>query len=281
MNATYRILSPAIVSACLAFPLFAEHEKKDAAGEVHANIPDRVLAGEHRDKPVGESSRYSSLGHVVRASDLMKLEVRNLQDEKLGKVNDLGVDVGSGRIVQVIVSTGGVLGVGSSYVAVPPAALHYDETANVLHLDTTKEALKNAPSFDLTQWKTHFEPNQVDQVYRHYGVAPYFTPETPAADNTARNERDQKGTTLTPLDQGSSSADVALTKQIRKDVLAREELSVTAKNVKIITVNGHVTLRGPVNNEEEKRVIGELAANVAKPGNVDNQLEVKREVTRN
>jgi osmotically-inducible protein OsmY len=52
-------------------------------------------------------------------------------------------------------------------------------------------------------------------------------------------------------------------------------MSVNAQNVKIITVDGRVTLRGPVNTAEEKRLIGEIADRIAHSENVDNQLEVK------
>jgi osmotically-inducible protein OsmY len=50
---------------------------------------------------------------------------------------------------------------------------------------------------------------------------------------------------------------------------------VNAQNVKIITVDGRVTLRGPVNSEEEKRLIGEIADRIAHSENVDNQLDVQ------
>jgi osmotically-inducible protein OsmY len=51
-------------------------------------------------------------------------------------------------------------------------------------------------------------------------------------------------------------------------------MSVNAKNVKIITIAGRVTLRGPVNTTEEKRLIGDIADRIARPENVYNQLEV-------
>jgi osmotically-inducible protein OsmY len=51
-------------------------------------------------------------------------------------------------------------------------------------------------------------------------------------------------------------------------------MTINAKNVKIITLNGRVTLRGPVNTADEKSRIGDIANRIATPGNVDNQLEV-------
>ena len=95
------------------------------------------------------------------------------------------------------------------------------------------------------------------------------------ADNTERNATDRSNQTLTPLDQGNNKADLATTAQIRKDIMAAKNMSVNAQNVKIITNAGKVTLRGPVNTAEEKRLIGEIAVKCASPGSVDNQLEVK------
>lgn len=94
-------------------------------------------------------------------------------------------------------------------------------------------------------------------------------------DNTARNKRDRDAGTLTPLDQGNSKTDTDTTAQIRRGIMDHETLSVNAKNVKIITNEGRVTLRGPVNSEEEKRAIGEIANRIATAKQTDNQLEVK------
>jgi hyperosmotically inducible periplasmic protein len=58
-------------------------------------------------------------------------------------------------------------------------------------------------------------------------------------------------------------------------------MSTDAKNVKIIIIDGHVTLRGPVSSAEEKSVIGEIATRIAGAGNVDNQLEVKLTASNN
>jgi osmotically-inducible protein OsmY len=77
------------------------------------------------------------------------------------------------------------------------------------------------------------------------------------------------------LAQGNSKADLATTAEIRKEIIAGKDMSMNARNMKIITKNGQVTLRGPVNTAEEKRLIGEIADRIAHSENVDNQLEVK------
>jgi len=95
----------------------------------------------------------------------------------------------------------------------------------------------------------------------------------PAADDTGRNVRDRDNQTLTPSDQSNDPHDLKLTRDIRKALVADDTLSTTAKNIKIITVHGKVTLRGPVDTVKEKAKIGKKAAKLAK-GPVDNQLEV-------
>jgi hyperosmotically inducible protein len=99
---------------------------------------------------------------------------------------------------------------------------------------------------------------------------------TPDVDNTAKNVRDRNDATLTPGDQGNSPADREVTQKIRKAlVIDATGYSVTAKNIKIITVNGKVTLRGPVKTDAEKTGIVTIAKSVAGEGNVEDQLEVK------
>lgn len=100
-----------------------------------------------------------------------------------------------------------------------------------------------------------------------------------AADNTGRNARDRSGDTKTSGDQSNDPADIKITAAIRRAVVGDGSLSMAAKNVKIITAGGVVTLRGPVNTPGEKVKIGQLAkANAGKAQIVD-QLEVKGQNT--
>jgi hyperosmotically inducible protein len=94
-------------------------------------------------------------------------------------------------------------------------------------------------------------------------------------DNSATNKRDD-GTTTTPIDQGKSETDLKATTAIRKAIMDDKAMSINAQNVKIITVNGTVTLRGPVDSLGEKDRIAELAKSAVGTNNVDNQLEVKK-----
>jgi len=97
------------------------------------------------------------------------------------------------------------------------------------------------------------------------------------ADNTGRNVRDSDDRTLTSEDQSEKKADRELTQKIRKAVVEDDSLSTSAHNVKIITVDGMVTLRGPVKSAEERNAVGAKALKIAGAGKVKNQLEIAAE----
>jgi hyperosmotically inducible periplasmic protein len=95
-----------------------------------------------------------------------------------------------------------------------------------------------------------------------------------AADNTKRNERDRDRGSVTPMDQGENERDIKISQQIRRGVLEQDDLSNAAKNVKVITADGVVTLRGPVDSAQEKNDVAQLARKVDGVKKVDNQLEI-------
>ena len=96
-----------------------------------------------------------------------------------------------------------------------------------------------------------------------------------APDNSAVNVRDRAPDAITAGEQSSAKSDVELTREIRRAVVKDDSLSMLAHNVKIVTSNGAVTLRGPVKTEQEKIAIANKAHAIAGPDKVDNQLEVK------
>jgi osmotically-inducible protein OsmY len=93
-------------------------------------------------------------------------------------------------------------------------------------------------------------------------------------DNTGRNVRDRDDSTKTPGDQAENEADRTITQNVRKALTNDDSLSTDGKNVKVITSDGNVTLRGPVKSANEKSAIETKAKQVAGVKNVDNQLEV-------
>ncbi len=94
-------------------------------------------------------------------------------------------------------------------------------------------------------------------------------------DNSQKNSRDVQGGPLTPEDQSQNKNDLHLTQQIRASIVKDDTLSTNAKNVKIITRQGVVTLRGPVATQAEKENISNKAKQIAGTSHVVNQLEVQ------
>ena len=123
-------------------------------------------------------------------------------------------------------------------------------------------------------------PNASDPPMTGTGTAPVVqnpgaADNTKDATNTKINDRDRPKTALTPMDQGGGK-DRDITAAIRRSVVADGSLSFNAKNVKIITVGGKVTLRGPVKSDAEKATIESKAKSAPGVTEVDNQLEVKK-----
>jgi osmotically-inducible protein OsmY len=99
------------------------------------------------------------------------------------------------------------------------------------------------------------------------------SPTTTTPDNSAKN----KAHSQTADQQSEETSDRMLTKKIRQSLVADKSLSTYGHNVKIISKDGMVTLKGPVHSEEEKSTIASKAAEVAGgPDKVTNQLTVKQ-----
>ncbi|MCX7099701.1 MAG: BON domain-containing protein [Methylococcales bacterium] len=105
--------------------------------------------------------------------------------------------------------------------------------------------------------------------------AEFYLAENSAVENTELNARDQGNTTLTPEDQKETEGDLKITAAIRQAIIKNSHLSVNAQNVKIITRNGKVTLRGPVESKKESKKVKKIATHTPGVLKVDNQLEIK------
>lgn len=97
---------------------------------------------------------------LLSASTITGDEICNMQDEKLGKIQDIMLDIPSGKIRYVVLSSGGFLGMGDRLFAVPWKALTLDKENHRFMLDVDVERLKNAPGFDKDQW-----PNMADATW--------------------------------------------------------------------------------------------------------------------
>ena len=100
--------------------------------------------------------------------------------------------------------------------------------------------------------------------------------QTPAAsDNTKTNQRDRSANEPTADQQKDNRSDRDITQQIRQSIVKDKSLSTYGHNVKVITQNGQVTLKGPVKSEDEKKAIEAKAAEVAGENKVSSELNVK------
>ncbi len=89
---------------------------------------------------------------LLSAATITGDEVCNLQDEKLGKIQDIMLDITEGRIRYAVLASGGFLGMGDRLFAVPWKALKQDKENKRFMLDVDVERLKNAPGFDKDEW---------------------------------------------------------------------------------------------------------------------------------
>lgn len=103
---------------------------------------------------------------VAKASDVIHMTVKNKQGEILGQVEDLVLDVNSGRIVLVVLS------IGDSLKSVPPSVLRHDATAKSLCLDASKQKLQGAPVFDVAKSSEFNNPEYLLASYRHFEQSP-------------------------------------------------------------------------------------------------------------
>jgi sporulation protein YlmC with PRC-barrel domain len=97
---------------------------------------------------------------LLSASTIAGDEVCNMQDEQLGKIQDIMIDMAEGKIRYAVLASGGFLGMGDRLFAVPWKALKQDKEHRRFLLDVDVERLKNAPGFDKDQW-----PNMADTAW--------------------------------------------------------------------------------------------------------------------
>ena len=95
-----------------------------------------------------------------------------------------------------------------------------------------------------------------------------------APDNTRMNRPDRKGGAPTAEQQQENSSDRGVSRRIRQEIQKDKSLSTYGHNVKVITENGVVTLKGPVRSEEEKSEIESIAGKIAGDSNVKSQIMV-------
>lgn len=110
----------------------------------------------------------------VRATDFLGHAVKDSSGRKLGSVKDLAVDLDNGRIVEVIIASGGFLGLESKYYPVLPEGFTSEGDTRDLRVDFSAKKLQGAPPVDLRQWQQAVEEPRLELAYHYYGADLYF-----------------------------------------------------------------------------------------------------------
>ena len=111
---------------------------------------------------------------VLSAGTLTGDEVKNSAGEKIGKVEELMIDIESGSVSYAVLSFGGFMGIGNKYFAIPWAMLEIDTEEKCFRLDVTKEALEEAPGFDKDNWPQVVTRDWLSDLYVYYDLPPYW-----------------------------------------------------------------------------------------------------------
>jgi sporulation protein YlmC with PRC-barrel domain len=135
------------------------------------------------------TSRDRRRRRVLSAGTLAGDRVRNTAGEDLGKVEEIMIDLSSGRVAYVVLSFGGFLGIGDKLFAMPWDALRVDEGEHQFILDVDKQTLENAPGFDKDNWPDMADPAFGASIHQHYGRTPYWEHDVTDAGDYVGDER--------------------------------------------------------------------------------------------
>jgi sporulation protein YlmC with PRC-barrel domain len=107
---------------------------------------------------------------LVRTENIIGIDVINNDKENLGKIEEIVLDKKSGQVMYVVLSFGGILGLGNKLFAMPWSILHYSTTEDKFIIDYPKELLKKAPGFDKDKWPSFEAAYWRNEVLAHYEI---------------------------------------------------------------------------------------------------------------
>jgi sporulation protein YlmC with PRC-barrel domain len=111
---------------------------------------------------------------VLSASTLAGDSVRNAAGEDLGKIDEIMIDIPTGRVAYAVLSFGGFLGMGDKLFAVPWSALKVDEDKKCFILNLDKQTIEAAPGFDKSNWPDMSDTTWGTEISTYYKVQPYW-----------------------------------------------------------------------------------------------------------
>jgi sporulation protein YlmC with PRC-barrel domain len=226
--------------------------------------------------------RDEGIGRIARFSDLKGTTVRNHQKEVLGDIRDIVVDIQSGEVLYVALGTGGMLGLGERYFAIPPEAFQVsadDDRELLLAIEAGR--ITQAQGFDRNNWPAEADDSWADQARLHSTPQQRREDQRPPPRGLREpagaqwNQQPQLNQSEVENDAGRGNGERGITQQIRRALVTDETLSTSAKNVNIHVARGTVTLKGQVNSEQEKQAVESTAREIAGRRQVQSQIEVR------
>lgn len=111
--------------------------------------------------------------HLMGADTLVGNDVYNLEDEDIGDIKEIMLDMSSGKVCYAVLSFGSFLGMGEKLFAVPWSALTLDTEHKRFVLDVKKDRLKDAPGFDKETWPNMADQSWADDIHHYYDTKPF------------------------------------------------------------------------------------------------------------
>ncbi len=112
------------------------------------------------------------MSNILSASSITSDKVANLAGEELGKVEDLMINLASGRVEYAVLSFGGGFMHGGKFFAIPWKSFAVDQLDKKLILNIPREKLESAQGFDKDHWPDMADPSFITMTHEHYGVTP-------------------------------------------------------------------------------------------------------------
>jgi sporulation protein YlmC with PRC-barrel domain len=176
-------------------------DQREGVGKLRETEREGISGNSAGNEPAADttSSRDRRYRRVLSAGTLAGDRVRNTAGADLGKVEEIMIDLSSGRVAYVVLSFGGFLGIGDKLFAVPWDALRVDEGEHEFILDMDKQSLENAPGFDKDNWPDMADPTFGSSIHQHYGRTPYWEHDvTDAGDYVGDNRQTNRSEEYEP-----------------------------------------------------------------------------------
>lgn len=120
------------------------------------------------------NKNFGEKADILSASTIVGIKVENIEGENIGSIEDIMIDLDSGHIAYVVLSFGGILGIGDKLFAVPWGAFSVDTVDEKFVLDIDKERLENAEGFDKDNWPDMEDLEWRSRIYDYYNTPPYW-----------------------------------------------------------------------------------------------------------